>query len=57
MHYKSGENGVAKTLAPVKTFLDEMGKEENGKVDKLKYSKKSDLPEETEVMVITPTNA
>lgn len=57
MHYQTKNlTGLSKDLAKLDTFLDEMGEEENGKVDKLKLSRKSDLPEETEVIVVTPTN-
>lgn len=56
MHYRiKGLKGLSEELDPVKKFLDEMGVEKVTEIDKLKLSTKSDVPEETQVIVITPT--
>ncbi len=55
MHYQTkGLTGLSEELDPAKKFLDEMGVEEAKEVDKLKVSSKADIPEETEVIVVTP---
>ena len=57
MSYKTKETkGALEDLDKLKKFLDEMGVEKVTEVDKLKISNKSDIPEETQVIVITPTN-
>lgn len=55
MHYQTEKlTGLSKELDPLEKFLDEMGVENVKKIDKLKV-RKSDIPEETEVIVINPT--
>jgi L-ascorbate metabolism protein UlaG (beta-lactamase superfamily) len=56
MHYKTKATGKdLKVLESVDKFLDEMGVEKVVEVDKLKLAGKSDIPDETEVIVIKPT--
>ncbi len=57
MHYQTGDlTGLGKELADIKEFLEEVGVEDNGvkKVEKLKVSSKSDIPDESEVYVLSP---
>ena len=55
MHYSTkNTSGVLASLDPVKKFLDEMGVETIKEIEKLKISSKSEIPEETEVIVVTP---
>ncbi|OGC47571.1 hypothetical protein A2886_02165 [candidate division WWE3 bacterium RIFCSPHIGHO2_01_FULL_42_13] len=55
MHYSTkNTSGVLAALDPLQKFLDEMGVEGAKEVDKLKVSSKADIPEETEVIVVTP---
>lgn len=58
MHYQTSHATlVSKDLAPLENFLDEMGSDTNGKAethDMLKITKKSDLPNDTEVFVLKP---
>lgn len=55
MHYQTKTlTGLSNKLDDLKKFLDEMGVESNGTVDKLKVSKKSDIPEDTEIVVVSP---
>lgn len=54
MHYQTDGLKLSEKLAPLKKFLDEMGIDKVKEVDKLKVSAKSDIPEETEVVVVTP---
>ena len=55
MHYATDDLSFGDKLEPLKEFLDEMGTE-NGirKSDKLKLGKRSDVPTETEVVVLQP---
>lgn len=56
MHYNEEDsNKLTKDMDSLKKFLDEMGVENVKKLDKLKVSK-SDIPEETEVVVLNPTH-
>jgi L-ascorbate metabolism protein UlaG (beta-lactamase superfamily) len=56
MHYKTSDLKNIE-LATLDKFLDEMGVEgEVTKVDKLKVKSKSDIPEETEVVIIKPSH-
>lgn len=56
MHYSTKATGKnLEKLDPVDKFLDEMGVEKVTEVGKLKISGKSDIPEETQVIVIKPT--
>jgi L-ascorbate metabolism protein UlaG (beta-lactamase superfamily) len=56
MHYREEDkNELTKDIAPLKKFLDEMGAENVRKVEKLKVSK-SDIPEETEIVVLSPSH-
>ncbi|MFZ5425257.1 MAG: MBL fold metallo-hydrolase [Patescibacteria group bacterium] len=58
MHYSTPKLAFADKLAPLEKFLDEMGADGSvTKVDKLKVSKKSDIPEETEVYIVQPSQA
>lgn len=58
MHYQTKQpTPLSKELALLDTFLDEMGSDANGSLeehDSLKLSKKSDLPNDTEVFVLKP---
>ncbi len=56
MHYQTEKTELSKDLDPLKKFLDEMGDDNVQKLDTLKLSGKSDIPEETQVIVINPTN-
>jgi L-ascorbate metabolism protein UlaG (beta-lactamase superfamily) len=56
MHYQTKDlTGLKNELATVDTFLEEMGIEGSAKKsDKLKITSKSDIPAETEVVVLNP---
>jgi L-ascorbate metabolism protein UlaG (beta-lactamase superfamily) len=55
MHYSDPANKLASELAPLEKFLDEMGvKEKAIKEEKLKVASRSDVPEETAVVVLDP---
>lgn len=57
MHYQTTTlTGLPEKLAELGKFLDEMGVEANGTVERLKLNKKSDIPEDTEVIVVSPQN-
>jgi len=57
MHYQTDDlTGLSKKLDDLKKFLDEIGDSNVKKVDKLKLLRKSDIPEETEVIVINPSH-
>lgn len=56
MHYQTEKTELSKDLVPLQKFLDEMGDDNVQKLDILKLSGKSDIPEETQVIVINPTN-
>jgi len=56
MHYKTATMVEMSELDPLDKFLDEMGVKDNvKKAEKLKLNSKSDIPEETEVVVMTQT--
>ncbi len=55
MHYQTAKLTVDENLAGVDKFLEEMGVETPKNSNKLKLSKRSDIPEETEVLVLNPT--
>ncbi len=56
MHYKDPASTDSK-LNTLEKFLHEMGVENSAKKqDKLKVSSKSDIPEETEVVILTPAH-
>jgi L-ascorbate metabolism protein UlaG (beta-lactamase superfamily) len=56
MHYQTKDlTGLSKELSTLEDFLEEMGIEENiKKQDKLSIKSKSDIPPETEIVVLTP---
>lgn len=58
MHYQTEDlTGLSEKLDGIEKFLDEMGVEDNIKhVDKLKVTSSSDIPEETEVVLINPSH-
>ncbi len=57
MHYKTDDLKGFDDLAGVDKFMDEMGVENNVKSeDKLKVSTRSDIPEETEVVILKPSH-
>jgi L-ascorbate metabolism protein UlaG (beta-lactamase superfamily) len=58
MHYKTADFSGSDELEPLSKFLDEMGLDDKSvrKEDKLKLSSKSDIPEETEVIVLNPSH-
>jgi len=57
MHYKTDETAIP-NLDGVDKFLDEMGEDEKSVrvEEKLKVSSKSDIPEDTEVVILTPNH-
>ena len=55
MHYSTADSSLKDDLAKLDKFLDEMGVEDSyKKEDKIKINQKSDLPEDTDVVVLTP---
>ena len=55
MHYKTSDLKGIEGLDPVEKFLDEMGKDKNvQKLDKLVLRTRSDIPEDTEVIILEP---
>ncbi len=56
MHYQTKELDLGQKLDGVDKFLTEMGTESPKKSDKIVLNKESDIPEETEVVVLTPLN-
>ena len=55
MHYSTQDSSLKEELQKLDKFLDEMGVENNiKKEDKLKISSKNDLPEDTEIVILTP---
>jgi len=58
MHYKTDDLTGVKDIDGVDKFLDEMGIENGDKqgIDKLVIKSKSDIPEETEVVILKPTH-
>lgn len=56
MHFQEDSvTPVTKEMAPLKKFLEEMGAENVKKLEKLKITK-SDIPEETETIVLIPAH-
>uniref|UniRef100_A0A7C4XMX4 Lactamase n=1 Tax=candidate division WWE3 bacterium TaxID=2053526 RepID=A0A7C4XMX4_UNCKA len=56
MHYREDDkNELTKNMAPLKKFLDEMGAENVKKLDRLKITK-NDIPDETEIVVLSPSH-
>jgi L-ascorbate metabolism protein UlaG (beta-lactamase superfamily) len=57
MHYQTKDlTGLSEKIAPVEKFMDEMGIESNGKKEKLILKSKSDIPSETEVVLLKPAH-
>jgi L-ascorbate metabolism protein UlaG (beta-lactamase superfamily) len=57
MHYKTADSKGNDEIVGVDKFLEEMGVAKTVQtVDKLKITSKSDIPEETEVIVLTPSH-
>ena len=58
MHYKTDDLTGVKDIDGIDKFLDEMGIENGDKqgIDKLVIKSKSDIPEETEVVILKPTH-
>lgn len=57
MHYKTADLTGVEGLDGVDKFLDEMGAGDNVKKDdKLKISSKSDVPEDTQVVILNPAH-
>lgn len=57
MHYKTNDLAGIKDVDGVDKFLDEMGVENNiKKDDKLKISGKSDVPDDTQVVILNPAH-
>lgn len=55
MHYKTADLKGIEGLDNVEKFLDEMGKDKNiQKLEKLVLKTRSDIPEETEVIILEP---
>jgi len=57
MHYQTKDlTGLKDKLDDLKVFLEEMGVEDNGvkRVEKLTVKTKSDIPEESEVYILSP---
>lgn len=57
MHYQTKDlTGLGEKLDDLKVFLEEMGSEDNGfkRVDKLTLKTKSDIPDESEVYILSP---
>ena len=55
MHYQMAKLSLGTELDPLDKFLNEMGIEKANTHDKLKISRRSDIPEETEIRVLTVT--
>lgn len=57
MHYKTADGTGVDKIDGLEKFLDEMGADGNVKtVDKLKITSKSDIPDETEIVVLNPAH-
>lgn len=57
MHYQTSDLNLPEKLDGLDKFLNEMGEESKSKgVDKLKINSKSDIPDETDVVVLTPSH-
>ncbi|OGC45431.1 hypothetical protein A2V49_03095 [candidate division WWE3 bacterium RBG_19FT_COMBO_34_6] len=56
MHYHSESSPVTEKLDDIKKFMEEMGSKENGikSIDKLKLTSRLEVPEETEVYLLSP---
>lgn len=54
MHYQTKDNLQNNDLEPVAKFLQEMGVETPESADKLKLGQKSDIPDKTKVILLTP---
>jgi L-ascorbate metabolism protein UlaG (beta-lactamase superfamily) len=57
MHYQTDDlTGLKEKLDDIKVFMDEIGVEDNGfkKVEKLTLRSKSDIPDESEVYILSP---
>ena len=55
MHYQTPDlKGIE--LGSLDKFLDEMGMESNGKIDKFKIGSRSELPDDTEIVVLNPSH-
>lgn len=55
MHYQTPKLTIDGKLAGVDKFLEEMGVESPKSSNKLKLTKRADIPEETEILVLNPT--
>ncbi len=56
MHYKTADGTGVDKIESLEKFLEEMGVEDVKKMDKLKINAKSDIPDETEIVVLTPAH-
>ena len=57
MHYKTADSTGLTDIAGLDKFMDEMGIENNiKKDDKLKIGSKSDVPDETQVVILNPAH-
>jgi len=57
MHYQTDDlTGLSTELDPLKKFLDEMGDEGVKNLETLKVSSRSDIPEETGIVVLKPAH-
>lgn len=58
MHYKTADSGaVTAEMAELDKFLDEMGVSKTAqRLEKLKLTSKSDIPDETEIIVLAPSH-
>ena len=57
MHYKTPDGTGVTDIVGVEKFLDEMGVAKTvQRLEKLKISSRSDIPEETEIIVLIPSH-
>jgi L-ascorbate metabolism protein UlaG (beta-lactamase superfamily) len=56
MHYKTADLTGVEGLDPLDKFLDQMGAEDVKTVEKLKITSKSDVPDETQTVVLSPSH-
>jgi L-ascorbate metabolism protein UlaG (beta-lactamase superfamily) len=56
MHYQTDKLSLDEKLDSLDKFLEEMGAESPKNLAKLSLSKRSEIPDETEVIVLTPTH-
>lgn len=57
MHYQTDDlTGLSKPLDPLKKFLHEFGEDNVAPTDKLKITSKSDIPDETKIVVLSPSH-